>query len=168
MFLARRARGNSWSVPRSRDANRRLLGRGWEHTWEQQHLPTRNQELGPCFPTNDTVWAAASANGEPSKMLISLLQFDSEIVCDSWWLIFPQTLGFSIPARGLGALMACQLFGFKAASTLQVLFFLHVLISICSDVKVLNCIMPQMSEGLLGMRARTGDVVAWNSVFCVH
>lgn len=38
----------------------------------------------------------------------------------------------------------------------------------CSDVKVLNYIIPQMCEGLLGMRARTGDIVAWNRVFCVH
>jgi len=46
--------------------------------------------------------------------------------------------------------------------------FLHVLVLICSDVEVLNCIMPQMSEGFSGMRARIGDVVACDSAVCVR
>lgn len=38
----------------------------------------------------------------------------------------------------------------------------------CSDVELLNCIMPQMSEGLLGMRACIVEIVAWDGAFCVH
>lgn len=78
------------------DSSQEGNGMGASHR-NSNICPPGTQIWGRVFqqitPTG-TVWAASSVNGEPSKMFISLLQFDSTIMCDSWCLIFPQTLGF--------------------------------------------------------------------------
>lgn len=58
----------------------------------------------------------------------------------------------------------------KKTNALQLLLLIifYVLVIVYLDVEVLKCIKPQMSEGLLWMRACMDDIVAWHGAFCVH